>query len=497
MSEKSFKESLRNKATKLLAGLSLFSHTAYGQPEAKNDEPEKEKTENVSTSPQKETSLKDKDFVFGQDTIDNEGKQEIYYSVNDKRFNADTFAVQDLAALQKKYRGDQKEAYAGDKDAYRKKARRRIFSQLRKENPNKPNKELSSEARKMQKKEMQKGGLVFKEVRDQFLPYNGIFYNNTKEVEIIIPKLGRDIEETVELLKERMSYSDEASYYKFAKYYHDYKKGERNSPGVIGTIVHEFQHKNNDRHNLYAPGLSIEQYGKLYQYDEMSASLAGALAVNRLYEAKLAAGISPEEALEVFSTASIAPAYVKEVKNGLNPASEKAKELLVKATISFWADTSQKLYEDATIKTMKDLTNRGNVGSLAIGDDKELKKRVNAMFDNLAENEVLKLMHVAPGKLSQYLPEKGVELSPPVKEHADNLTKETTGLSITEAKEISQRLPGSQKKDIANLMKILTGRKEAPKAMTPSANQQKRTNSATSEQQKLAQMQRLSSGNSY
>ena len=53
MSEKSFKESLRNKATKLLAGLSLFSHTAYGQPEAKNDEPEKEKTENVSSSSKK------------------------------------------------------------------------------------------------------------------------------------------------------------------------------------------------------------------------------------------------------------------------------------------------------------------------------------------------------------------------------------------------------------------------------------------------------------
>ena len=349
----------------------------------------------------------------------------------------------------------------------------------------------------MQKKEMQKGGLVFKEVRDHFLPYNGIFDKNTKEIEIIIPKLGRDIEETVKLLKESMSYSDEASYYKFAKYYHDYKKGERNSPGVIGTIAHEFQHKNNDRHNLYAPGLSIEQYGKLYQYDEMSSSLAGALAVNRLYEAKLAAGIPPEQALEVFSTASIAPAYVKEVKNGLNPASEKAKELLVKATISFWADTFQKLYKGATIKMMEDLTNRGNVGSLAIGDDKEFKKRVNAMFDNLAENEVLKLMHVDPGKLSQYLPEKGVELSPPVKGHADNLTKETTGLSIAEAKEISRRLPGSQKKDIANLMKILTSRKEAPKAMTPSANQQKRTNSATSEQQKLAQMQRLRSGKSY
>ena len=47
MSEKSFKESLRNKATKLLAGLSLFSHTAYAQPEAKNGEPEKEKWETI------------------------------------------------------------------------------------------------------------------------------------------------------------------------------------------------------------------------------------------------------------------------------------------------------------------------------------------------------------------------------------------------------------------------------------------------------------------
>ena len=65
--------------------------------------------------------------------------------------------------------------------------------------------------------------------------------------------------------------------------------------------------------------------GKLYQYDEISAQIAGALAVNRLYEAKLAAGIPPEQALDVFKYTNIAPAYVEEVKNGLNPASEKAK----------------------------------------------------------------------------------------------------------------------------------------------------------------------------
>ena len=84
--------------------------------------------------------------------------------------------------------------------------------------------------------------------------------------------------------------------------------------------------------------------------------------------------------------------------------------------------------------------------------------------------EGMQKMNIDPGKFSQYLPKDIIQLSPEAKKEADNITKELTGLSLEDGKEISRRLPGSQKKDAINLVKILSGRKEAPKSFTPKQN---------------------------
>lgn len=49
-----------------------------------------------------------------------------------------------------------------------------------------------------------------------------------------------------------------------------------------------------------------------------------------------------------------------------------------------------------------------------------------------------------------------------MKKEANDITKLYTGLSLEEGQEISRRLPGSQKKDAINLVKILSGRKKSP-----------------------------------
>ena len=205
------------------------------------------------------------------------------------------------------------------------------------------------------------------------------------------------------------------------------------------------------------------------QYDEISANLAGGLVLNNIYENKLAAGIPQSEALKTFDNhTGLNFNYYRDVlQKGLNPDSEEARQLMLKGTIDQWKKDNQEVYESQITNFVIAKSTGNDVGSLAIGDNKEFKKRINLMFDNLGENEVLKKMHIAPGKFSQYLPEEIIELSPEMKKEANDITKLYTGLSLEEGQEISRRLPGSQKKDAINLVKILSGRKKAPKSLAP------------------------------
>ena len=250
------------------------------------------------------------------------------------------------------------------------------------------------------------------------------------------------------------------------------KINDSNDPLFFYTVTHEFQHKNNDKHNIYAPGLTPEQYGQLNQYDEISANLAALVALNRIYENKLNSGIPQGEALKTFDNNVIFDFsfYKNALQNGLKPNSDEAQQLMVQGTVKYWVENKQNDYQAQLSSFMQAASHGNDVGSIAIGNDKELRKRINLIFDNLNENEVLQKMNIDPGKFSQYLPKDIIQLSPEAKKEADNITKELTGLSLEDGKEISRRLPGSQKKDAINLVKILSGRKEAPKSFTPKQN---------------------------
>lgn len=225
------------------------------------------------------------------------------------------------------------------------------------------------------------------------------------------------------------------------------------------TMMHEEQHRINDKNNTYAPGLSAEQYGKLNYWDEISAKAAELALVAHIYKEQIKQGVSQEEALKVFDKHEDFAFYKDALQKGMNPDSKEAKKLMVQGTISMWSDKYESEYQEQTKGAITKGIEEGNVASILIGNDKDYQKRVEKIFDIIDENPQLKEKGVKIGNLSQYLPEQGIELSSGLKRYAEIETKSYTQLTPEQGKEISDKLPGSQKKDIKMLIKILTGRK--------------------------------------
>lgn len=221
---------------------------------------------------------------------------------------------------------------------------------------------------------------------------------------------------------------------------------------IESIAVHENQHKVNDKNNIYAPGLNTVEYGKLNCWDECSANLAQLILENHKYQTALSAGKTQEETLKEFSEQF--SFYKDAVAKGLNPDSKEAKELMVQGTIKMWKKDYQKVYEDQTINQMQN--GSANTVGLIIGNEKDYKQRVNEMFDSFDENTKLQEFGIKIGKLSQYLPAEDFELSEKCMEEANQITLEKTGFSLEEGKQISQELPGSQKKDQKTLAKLMS-----------------------------------------
>jgi len=228
------------------------------------------------------------------------------------------------------------------------------------------------------------------------------------------------------------------------------------------TAVHEEQHRINDKNNIYAPGLNTEQYGKLNYWDEISAKVTELALLDHLYNKQIKQGTSQEEALKIFDKHNDFSFYKDALQNGMKPNSKEANKLMVQGTVLMWMENYENLYQEQTMYSIAYNYTNGNIASVLIGNDKEYQKRVEQMFNSIDENPKLKEKGVKISNLSQYLPEKDIELSPLIKEYADNETKKFTQLTPKQGKEISEKLPGSQKKDIKNLLKILTGRKTSP-----------------------------------
>ena len=426
MSKKDFEKHMTGKVTKAMLALSMMSHLSYAQPRENTPDAEKEKTENIKSARSEKISLTEKSFNLEQRITTEDGRQDTTYLINGEEIWG--CKVEDVRKLSKEYKEKQKEAF---KD-----------------------KEFSAN------------------FYTSDVPVLGGYYKDQeKSVNIAFFQIQEDEEATLEYLKQKYGGNapDEELQEASRMLHKAALQNSLESPQFFNTAAHEFQHKNNDKHNIYAPGMTPEQYGQLNQYDEISANLAGVLVLNNIYENKLAAGIPQSEALKTFDnhTGLNFNYYRDALQKGLNPDSEKARQLMLEGTIDQWKKDNQEVYESQITNFMIAKSTGNDVGSLAIGDNKEFKKRINLMFDNLGENEVLKKMHIAPGKFSQYLPEEIIELSPEMKKEANDITKLYTGLSLEEGQEISRRLPGSQKKDAINLVKILSGRKKAPKSLAP------------------------------
>ena len=228
------------------------------------------------------------------------------------------------------------------------------------------------------------------------------------------------------------------------------------------TAVHEEQHRINDKNNIYAPGISAEQYGKLNYWNEISAKVTELALLDHLYKKQIKQGVSQEDAIKIFDKNKEFVFYKNALQNGMKPDSKEAKKLMVQGTISMWRDNYEALYQEQTKNTISYNLAYGNVASVLIGNDKDYQKRVEKIFDSIDENPQLKEKGVKIGNLSQYLPEKDIELSSDIKAYAAYETKKFTSLTPEQGQEISEKLPGSQKKDIKNLIKILTGRKTDP-----------------------------------
>lgn len=230
----------------------------------------------------------------------------------------------------------------------------------------------------------------------------------------------------------------------------------------ISFITHENQHKINDLNNVDAPGLNAVEYGKLNCWDECSANVAQLVVANHKYKETLSAGASKEEALKEFDIMNGRFSFYKEaIAGGLNPDSNEAKELMVNGTIKMWKENSLEDYIKVQIPTvMRRVSDDVNAAGLLIGNEQDYSQRKDKMFDSLDQNPEIQKLGIKVGKLSQYLPKEDFQFSENLMIEANKITKERTGFSLDEGKQISDALPGSQKKDQKTLAKALSNPKK-------------------------------------
>lgn len=283
-------------------------------------------------------------------------------------------------------------------------------------------------------------------------------YSST-EKNIIINSFNLTPEELNEL-KESKNYTPEQAQQIIEKY----NRFTGTSSEEISTLYHENQHKINDLNNAYAPGLNAVEYGKLNCWDECSANVAQLVVANHKYKESLSAGASKEEALKEFDVSGGDFSFYKEaIAGGLNPDSHEAKELMVNGTIKMWKEKYLEFYmKEQVPSTMRrvSLSNDVNAAGLLIGNEQDYSQRKDKMFDSFDQNPEIQKLGIKVGKLSQYLPKEDFQFSENLMIEANKITKEKTGVSLDEGKQISDDLPGSQEKDQEKLAKALSNPKK-------------------------------------
>lgn len=227
--------------------------------------------------------------------------------------------------------------------------------------------------------------------------------------------------------------------------------------------AHEEQHRTNDKLNIYAPGLSPEQYVVLNQYDECSANIAELNCFLSDYKKVLAEGGSREEALKAFDQDFDQKFvfYKDALARGLDPDSREGKKLMVQGTIKMWEETYRPMYGVQLAMVGIDAVDRSDAAATILGNEQELQKRINKIFNNLCENDYCKQNGFkSPGNLSQYLPEKRMGLEAGVRGAVAEEVEFQTGLNAEAREKIDSSIAGkTDRKKIRNLLKVLSGRK--------------------------------------
>ena len=241
------------------------------------------------------------------------------------------------------------------------------------------------------------------------------------------------------------------------------------------TFSHENNHMVADKLGTYAPGLSSIEYAKVYQYDEIAANVASLYVLENNYNKALKEGKSKDEALKEFDIDDGRYDFYKEaVKNGLDTNSKEATALKVSGTCQMWERLFKVHYTKTTISHGTSPISSNNAISLTVGNDEEYNRRKKAIFDHIGDNKYLKELGITVGNISQYLPEKDIDIPLIARKVIERETKENTGMTTEEMKALSDKIPGNQKSDIEILNKTFKREIKEIRAISSKKQQNKK-----------------------
>lgn len=426
MSKESLKKFLRSKSTSLSVVLAMA--TAANASAQVSDEQKQEIKNNIETfmkGEKKEVVIPidaNRRFVYSQG---GKGKNECYVLTDDKTLGHNgiiSYDERSTKEAKKEYKENQKEAFKNASENNTKVITPQDFID----------------------EYNQKGGHVTA----------GSYSSDDKNItEISYTGTAEEIESAFKHLNPNLT--DTLSAQQFVEKYQT-KLINQDPRDVAAISAHENQHFVNDKNNTYAPGLNAAEYGKLNCWDECSANMASLILASHNYKNALKAGMPQEEALKELDVCGKRYSFYKDaIANGLNPDSQEAKKLMAQGTVKMWQEKCQQSYEpqiEQHIKSAKDT----NTAGLIIGNEKDYRSRVNKMFDSFDDNPKLKAAGVKVGKFSEYIQDIEIQLSEKSMRTANEVTQSSTGFSLEEGKQISEAIPGNQKKDQKTLAKIMS-----------------------------------------
>ena len=158
-----------------------------------------------------------------------------------------------------------------------------------------------------------------------------------------------------------------------------------------------------------------------------------------------------------------------------------------------WQKNYQEFYQPQTFLIAQNGIFNTDAASLIIGNEQELQKRINKIFDNINNNNYSRENGVkTPLNLSRYLPEEQMGLTQAVQQGIDIYIKNINNLSPETRDYISDNIRGrTDKQKNRHLIELLTGRKNPDKVFSKQSNQNLQNNNIPS------QMMQSKKQNSY